>query len=226
MLVTTPTDALRLVEEAARSHSDLAESSVRLVVVSGEPGGSVPSTRSRIEERFAARCRDVYTLGDVGPVGWQCSVLERGVHVYLPFEVTDGELLLRNGDRSGDAALLTDSPACVCGRPTVVVLGRAEDALTVRGVAIFPSTIENIVRRHPAVNEYRLEAYHVRGECELAIDVEPDEAVATEGDRARVAAEVAEDVRRSLGLRLQCEAVPASSLPRDDPRPRRLVWRS
>ena len=62
----------------------------------------------------------------------------------------------------------------------------------------------------------------MRGECELAIEIEPDEAVASEGDRARVAAEVAEDVRRSLGIRLQCEAIPPLSVSRSESRPRRL----
>jgi phenylacetate-CoA ligase len=105
------------------------------------------------------------------------------------------------------------------------VLGRVGERLLVRGIELLPSTLENIVRRHPAVMEYQLEAYQVHGQCELAIDIEPDEAVATEGDRARVAAEVAEDVKRSLGLRLQCEAVPPQSLARDHARPKRLIFR-
>jgi phenylacetate-coenzyme A ligase PaaK-like adenylate-forming protein len=83
--------------------------------------------------------------------------------------------------------------------------------------------IENIVRRHPAVTEYQIAQYQIRGACELAVEVEPDQAVASEGDRARVAAEVAEDLRRSLGLRLPCEAIPPGSLPRSEARPRRVL---
>ncbi len=235
VLVCTPTDALRLAEVAAAQHVDLVDSAVRLVVVTGEPGGSVASTRRRIEERFGARCLDVYALTETGVIGWQCPALDRGLHLDendFAFEVLEDELILTSlmglplvRYRTGDLVRQAEA-RCACGREVVHVHGRKRDVQNVRGVDILPATIENIVRRHPAVSEYRLDTYHVRGECELAIAVEPDEAVATEGDRARVAAEVAEDVKRSLGLRLQCEAVPPASLPRDDPRPRRVVRRS
>lgn len=229
VVVCTPSDALRLAEVASRGA--LAESVVRLVVLAGEIGGSVPSTRRRIEDQFfPAHCRDVYYLGQIGAAGWQCGVLTEGVHIAQELEprLVEGELVLTwDGAvyRTGDLVEPVGE-RCACGRETVVIRGRKQDLLSVRGIDILPSTIENIVRRHPAVIEYRLDAYHVRGESELGIEIEPDEAVASEGDRARVAAEVAEDVKRSLGLRLQCEAVPAGSLPRDDPRPVRVVRRS
>jgi phenylacetate-CoA ligase len=131
--------------------------------------------------------------------------------------------------RTGDLVSLESGP-CPCGRSFVRaiggVLGRIHERLHVRGIEMLPSSVENVVRRHPAVCEYQLEAYHVRGECELAIEIEPDEAVASEGDRARVAAEVAEDVRRSFGIRLQCEAVPPLSVSRSESRPRRLHVRN
>ena len=44
--------------------------------------------------------------------------------------------------------------------------------------------------------------------------VEPA-AIASEGDRARVAAEVSEDLKRSLGLRLQCDVVPPGAAASD-----------
>jgi phenylacetate-coenzyme A ligase PaaK-like adenylate-forming protein len=89
-----------------------------------------------------------------------------------------------------------------------------------------PSIVENVVRRHPAVADYRLHVYDVRGACVLAVEVEPDAAIATEGDRARVAVEVAEDLRRSFGVPLPCEAVPTGSMPRDSSRPRRIARRN
>ena len=72
--------------------------------------------------------------------------------------------------------------------------------------------IEHVVRRHPAVADYRLRVYRVRNECELGVEIEPDQAISSEGDRARVAAEVSEDLKRSFGLRLQCDIVAPSSL--------------
>ena len=50
----TPTYALRLAEVAARAGRmrPLAESSVRVLIVAGEPGGSIPATRERIEAQL------------------------------------------------------------------------------------------------------------------------------------------------------------------------------
>ncbi len=231
VIVGTPSDALRLGEAAAAMGVDLVENAVRIVVVTGEVGGHVPSTRRRIEERFGARCVDVYELIECGVVGWECAAQDEGLHLNedeFTVEVDEGELVLTAQPlvryRTGDIVERV-AGRCDCGRSTMRarVLGRIGERLTVRGVECFPSTFENIVRRHPAVMEYQLQAYQVHGECELAIDIEPDEAVATEGDRARVAAEVAEDVKRSLGLRLQCEAVPPRSRGRAEARPKRLV---
>jgi phenylacetate-CoA ligase len=223
ILMCTPTDALHLAEAATAHGLDLVESGVRMVVVSGEVGGHVPSTRQRIEERFGARCVDVYALHELGLVGWECALGPTGIHLDDDFTVdVDGAELLLNGQRTGDVVEIDDA-RCACGRATVRVLGRVDERLTVRGVELLPSTLENIVRRHPAVTEYRIVEYQVGGRCELAVEIEPDQAVASEGDRARVAAEVAEDLRRSLGLRLPCEAIPPGSLPRDDSRPRRVV---
>jgi phenylacetate-CoA ligase len=241
VVVSTPSDALRLAEAAAARRIDLVDSGVRLVFVTGEPGGHVPSTRRRIEEWFGARCVDVYALTELGAVGWDCPAQDEALHLNedeFVVEVDAGELVLTDlrqwamplvRYRTGDLVQFVGG-RCACGRSSVRavggIAGRVGDRVRVRGVEMLPSTVENVVRRHPAVTEYQLEAYQVRGEYELSIDVEPDEAVASEGDRARVAAEVAEDVRRSLGLRLQCEAVPPQSLSRAASRPRRVVFRS
>src|SRR6185436_6792681 len=57
----TPTYALRLAEvdsEVASGRPPLAESAVRAVIVAGEPGGNIPSTRARIEQAWGARVFD------------------------------------------------------------------------------------------------------------------------------------------------------------------------
>ena len=46
----TPTYAMRLAEVAAAEGIDLKETSVRMLIVAGEPGGTIPATRARIEE--------------------------------------------------------------------------------------------------------------------------------------------------------------------------------
>src|SRR4030095_14177718 len=47
---------------------DLSGSPVRLIIVAGEPGGSIPATRARIEAVWGARVIDHYGMTEVGPV--------------------------------------------------------------------------------------------------------------------------------------------------------------
>ena len=70
----TPTYALRLAEIAAqeRPGRPLAESTVRVLIVAGEPGGSIPATRERIERLWGARVIDHHGLTEVGPVSFEC----------------------------------------------------------------------------------------------------------------------------------------------------------
>jgi phenylacetate-CoA ligase len=244
VLVGTPTDTLRLAWAASgRAAVDhLVIPAVRLVVLTGEPGGSIGGTTRRIEEALGAQCLDVYALTESGVVGWGCAVggsihLNDNDFAFIAIEpdtqqsVADGEpgelvvsTLTRRSVplvryRTGDVVQLTHAP-CDCGRSSVRanggVLGRVTERMMVRGISILPSTLEHVIRRHPAVAEYHLLVYQVHGEYEVGVQLEPDEAIASEGDRARVAAEVSEDLRRSLGLRLSCDVVPPGSLTDQD----------
>jgi phenylacetate-CoA ligase len=79
----TPTYALRLAEVAAerRGGRPLSDSSVRVVIVAGEPGGSIPATRRRIEQEWGARVIDQHGLTEVGPVSFECWEEPGGLHV-------------------------------------------------------------------------------------------------------------------------------------------------
>ena len=68
IICCTPTYALHLAELAATEGIDLAGSSVRMLIVAGEPGGSIPATRARIESVWGARVVDHYGMTEVGPV--------------------------------------------------------------------------------------------------------------------------------------------------------------
>src|SRR5207302_4683409 len=81
----------------------------------------------------------------------------------------DGELVMTNLGRwgmpairyrTGDRVRAIRGP-CSCGRTLVKlaggIAGRIDDMVTVRGVNVFPSAIEAIVRRFADVAEYRVE---------------------------------------------------------------------
>ncbi len=83
------------------------------------------------------------------------------------------------------------------------VLGRADDMMIIRGVNIFPGSVEQIVRQFPEIVEYRLIA-HKRGEMDaLTIEVE---------DPLDAPQRVAESLHLRLGLRVTVKTVPRGAL--------------
>lgn len=77
----TPTYALHLVETARAEGFDLAGSAVRLLIVAGEPGGSLPGVRDRIEAGFGARVIDHTGMTEIGSLGVECVENPGGVHL-------------------------------------------------------------------------------------------------------------------------------------------------
>src|SRR5436309_13674052 len=80
VLMCTPTYALRLAEAARDEGVDLSRSSLRVSIHAGEPGASIPATRSRIEETFGVTCFDHTGATEIGPTGFSCSARD-GVHL-------------------------------------------------------------------------------------------------------------------------------------------------
>lgn len=242
LLVCTPSYALHLAEVAAERKVDLAAFDVRLVIVAGEPGGSTPSTRGRIAESFGAAVLDHAGATEVGP--WGVGDSEgRGLHVIEPWfhpeflsletggPAEDGELselvlttLGRTGCpvfryRTGDV-VRPRRPSPADAIPWVFldggVLGRTDDMLVVRGVNIFPSSVDGIVRSFPEVVEYRLTVGSQGSLDELALDVE---------DRLDMPDRIRDELRLRLGLRVEVRSVAIGSLPRFDGKGRRVLDR-
>src|SRR5262249_18282036 len=72
VLLCTPTSALHLGERGEKDGIDLARSDVRALIVAGEPGGSIPATRTRIERGFGARVFDHSGMTECGPMTMEC----------------------------------------------------------------------------------------------------------------------------------------------------------
>jgi len=246
VLVCTPTYALHMGAEAYRSGLDLSrKSSVRITIHAGEPGASIPSTQRRIEGVWGARCFDHTGATEVGAFGFRCESLECAVHVneeqFIP-EVVDvktgapledgeeGELVITNLGRvgtpviryrTGDLVRLRRT-ACACGRPFAIldggVLGRVDDMVVVRGVNVFPSAVESVVREFEEVEEFRVDVIETEGLAELKITVEPREGAAVIG----LDQELADSVRMKLELRPTVELVRAGTLPRFELKARRF----
>jgi phenylacetate-CoA ligase len=248
VLVSTPSYALRLAEVARAAGIESASLGVRATIHAGEPGASIASTRRRIEAAWGARCIDHTGLTEVGATGFTCSAgalhlneSEFVAEVRDPAAGTilssgEGELVLtnlgRDGSpviryRTGDRIRLVDTP-CVCGRTFARldggVLGRVDDMLVVRGMNVFPSTIEDVVRRFDCVDEFRMEVRRHAEMAELRVVVEIDEA---KWDAAGIAAtlhELREALRLACGIRIDAAAVGAGSLPRFQLKAKRVIY--
>jgi phenylacetate-CoA ligase len=230
-LCCTPTYALRLAETAREIGLDLAVSAVQTVICAGEPGASVPATRQLIEEAYGARVYDHSGMTELGPTGFGC-LSGGGVHLVQTefiFEVSaEGELIATNLGRwgspliryrTGDRVELATEP-CPCGSQFAKlaggILGRVDDMFTVRGVNLYPSQVEEIVRHHPDVDEFLIEHRTVRSMDEVVLLFET--AVAADGLEERLGAEL----RLALGARIDCRRVPAGTLPRSELKSQRL----
>jgi phenylacetate-CoA ligase len=235
----TPSYALHMVEVAQRHQIDVSALGVRHVVVAGEPGGSVPAIRRRIEREWHAEVVDHSGASEVGPWGY-AAPQGRGLHiveteflaeflaVHTGQPAADGELselvlttLGRYGSpviryRTGDLVRPTWN-ADGANRFVLLkggVLGRVDDMLIIRGVNVFPGSVEQILHGFPEIVEYRMIA-HKAGEMDaLTVEIE---------DRLEAPQRVAEELRLRLGLRVEVRTVPLGTLPRFEGKGKRFV---
>ncbi len=239
VLCCTPSYALRLAEVAAEHKIGLHNFAVRAIIVAGEPGGSQTAVRARIEAAWQARVIDHAGATEVGAWGY-ADADRRGLHIVesefiAEFQSVEtgapaapGELshliltpLGRRGMpvlryRTGD--LVRPSwPTSGSNRFVLLeggVISRADDMLIIRGVNVFPSAIDQIVRSFPEVVEYRATACK-RGEMdELVVDVE---------DHLGAPERIAEEFMLRLGLAVAVQLAEPRSLPRFEGKGRRLI---
>ena len=248
-LCCTPTYALHLGELAVKAGLTAARTSLRLIVVAGEPGGSIPSTRARLAECWPqARVFDHYGMTEVGPVTYECPTEPNLLHVIESAcfaEIINpstaqsaaagetGELVLTTLDRvgspvlryrTGDLVQARPPGRCACGRFDLAlaggILGRCDDMVVVRGVNVFPSAVEEIVRCSGGVVEYRvnLESHASLFELRLEIETAPD--CPNPDDVAR---RLQKALQNAFALRVPVHVVPAGHLPRFEMKARRWV---
>jgi phenylacetate-CoA ligase len=240
VLVCTPSYALHLLQVARERGVEPDKLPLRISVHAGEPGAGIPAVRARIETGWGVRAFDHAGMTEMGAYGYECAA-QAGLHVNeseFVAEVIDpatgapadeGELVLTNLGRlgspliryrTGDRVRLAAAP-CACGRTfrrlEGGILGRLDDMLIVRGVNVFPTAIEAVVRRFP-VEEFQIEVFREGELDEVRVHVEVDGGA----DGAR---RVQEALRATLGLRLEVTPVAPGSLPRFELKARRVVRR-
>jgi phenylacetate-CoA ligase len=244
----TPTYALRLAEVAAEEGIDLTHSSVRSIIVAGEPGGSVSSLRIAIEKAWGARVFDHWGMTEVGPLAVECPENPGGLHVLeteciaeildptsqQPVPVgSQGELVITNLGRTssplfryrtGDLVAADPDP-CRCGRHLLRlkggILGRLDDMVTIRGNNVFPSSVEGILREFPEIAEYRIDVETRRAMQHIKITIEPHEGA----EAAPLLERVGQIIRDRLHFQAEIVAAAPGELPRFEMKSRRFFRR-
>ncbi len=179
VLACTPSYALFLAETIAKSGLDINDFKLRVGVFGAEPWTN--SMRAEIEEKLHLKAYDIYGLTEMcGPgVGCECEC-QNGTHLWEDHfypEIIDpvtlepvapgekGELVFTNLTKWGMPMIryrtrdLTSLiyEKCECGRTAVrmnKILGRSDDMLIIRGVNVFPSTVESIILEFPECEPY------------------------------------------------------------------------
>ncbi|MFI9123740.1 phenylacetate--CoA ligase PaaK [Streptomyces bikiniensis] len=246
VIMVTPSYMLTLLDEFERQGVDPRSTSLEVGVFGAEPW--TEEMRKEIEERFAIDAVDIYGLSEVmGPgVAQECVETKDGLHIWEDHfypEVVDpftgevlpdgeeGELVFTSLTkeavpvvryRTRDLTRLLPGTARVFRRMEKVT-GRSDDMIILRGVNLFPTQIEEIVLRTPAVaphfqlrltREGRLDALTVRAEAR---------ADATAEQRTEAARAIAAAVKDGIGVSVGVEVVDPETLERSVGKIRRIV---
>lgn len=244
-IALTPSYALHLAEWARDRKIDLRSSSVRHLLVAGEPGGGEPAMRAKLEEAWGAMVTEAMGIGDISPSLWGECPHQHGMHLggrgFVHPELIDpetgasipmtdgarGELVLTHlrqqaapllRFRTRDHVMIWTAP-CPCGRtsPRVRCIGRTDDMLIVRGVNVFPSAVREVVNRFaPDVSGVISIRPGVKG-----VKQSPPLKVVVElaektAEPGALAERIESEIRSALVFSAAVELAPYGTLPRSD----------
>lgn len=252
VLCCTPTYALRLGEVLAAEggFEKFDGLSINKVIVAGEPGGSIPQVRERLEKLWnGARVIDHHGMTEVGPVSYELldrpmdlCVIEEAYYA----EVIDRETLNEVDEGEKGELVLTTLRRTACPllryrtgdfvkkgyylgesnkKPRSImvleggILGRVDEMVVIRGVNIYPTAIEKVIRNFPEVKEYQV-IHTIRDsmdELEIAI-----EAFEGKGDDA-LKGKIELALSNAFTLRIPIKLVGVDSLPKFDFKSQRWV---
>jgi phenylacetate-CoA ligase len=241
-ICTTPSYGLFLADKALERGVDLSsDSRLRVGIFGAEPWPE--SGRDRLAAALGVDAFNEYGMGEfLGPgMAAECPV-KHGMHVWsdhLLVECVDPETLDPVGDgdrgelvwtsltsesmamiryRSRDISSLTWEP-CPCGRthPRIGrITGRSDDALSIGGLVVFPSQIEEVlVRFDEFANNFCMVVELVSNLDRLTVQAEVrDLAGLTQEARETLAGRIAAGVKTAVGVTPRVELFDPFSLPR------------
>ncbi|MEW6470730.1 MAG: AMP-binding protein [Actinomycetota bacterium] len=238
----TPTYLLHLAELAEAEGLDVRDAGVRMIAGGGESGFSIPVTRRRLQEAWGTEhVFDAYGVGEALFVAQSCREWAGGVHVVedachsyvVDPETGDpvsepggvGEHVITSYThftqpfikyRTHDLVRRDECPDHGCGwtwaHLPATVLGRTDFMVTVRGVNVYPTAVENLLGEVSGLtNHYELHITQTSGMDRMLVRVE---AADSSADRQELAQSLAGHLRTHLGVGLETEVLTPGELPR------------
>ncbi len=243
VLCATSSYALLLAEEIAkRNLKDRIH--LKKGIIGSERWGE--KMRRRIANELGIELYDIYGLTEVyGPgIGMSCAQ-ECGMHIwddYIYCEIVDpktgetvpdgeiGELVITTLKKEGAPLIRYRThdltrflPGdCACGSPFPridTLIGRTDDMVKVKGVNIFPSQIDEMLRTVPcASSEYQFMLDHMNGkdECRLFVELNPGY------DSKEAAGEIGREFKNRIGISVIVLPVNIGDLPRSEKKSTRI----
>ncbi|GAA4837618.1 phenylacetate--CoA ligase PaaK [Kitasatospora terrestris] len=249
IIMVTPSYMLTLLDEFERQGVDPRSTSLRVGIFGAEPW--TEEMRREIEERMGIDAVDIYGLSEViGPgVAQECVETKDGLHIWEDHfypEVVDpitgevlpdgesGELVFTSLTkeampvvryRTRDLTRLLPGTARPAFRRMEKITGRSDDMIILRGVNLFPTQIEEIVLREPAVAPHFQLVLTRRGRMDhLTVRVEARH-VASASQREAAATAIARGIKDGVGVTADVEIVDPETLERSVGKLKRLVDR-
>ncbi len=240
----TASSALYFADYLPKKGIDPRTFGIRRFVVGGEPGGSIPAVRKKVEDAFGCILVEGMGLGDICGGIWAECDFKQGMHfcgqgLVLPeiidpntgkvLELKDGlrgELVYSCIDRecmplirfrSHDQIVVIGTEKCECGRTgyRIRCVGRTDDMLIVQGVNVYPSAIKDVASGLIP---------RTTGEIQIQLEkpghkVEPPLKIKIEygkepGDLGKLKNQLEDLYRSKLICRAEVDLVPEGSLPR------------
>jgi phenylacetate-CoA ligase len=251
IIMVTPSYMLAIADEFERQGLDPRASSLRIGIHGAEPWTN--ALRQEIERRMAMHAVDIYGLSEVlGPgVANECIETKDGLHLWEDHfypEVVDpvtgtvlpdgsvGELVLTTLTkealpviryRTRDLTRLLPGTARSMRRMEKIT-GRSDDMLIIRGVNLFPTQVEELILKEPALSgHYVLEVSRPKqlDELKVVAELRPEATPNSADTGARIAAKLEHDIKSLIGVRAKVEIVPVGKVERSIGKAKRVIDR-
>jgi len=203
--------------------------------------------RKRISSELGIELYDIYGLTEIyGPgIGINCKY-DTGMHYwddYIYIEIVDpvtlkpvpdgemGEIVISTLVKEGApliryrthdlSRIIPGECPCGCKHPRLdVIMGRTDDMIKIKGVNVFPSQIEEVLKEFPELSsEYQIRISHLDGKDTMRIYVETNGSV----DFNDLSKAIADKVKSRIGFTPLVKVVEVGVLPRSEKKTKRVI---